>query len=202
MSSVPKSWKTVSKPLALLAVLMAAPLMSHSADRSLQLAWSDLQPAGEAEHNAKISAALTSGLYDAIKHRRVREYESEARKLREQLKAGTVPSLNWKRVRIPGYAVPLDFDDAGMVKEFLLVPFYGACIHVPAPPANQIVHVLLPRPRAISDFRVPIWVEGRLTVSSSDSQAPASYQLSLTDVQAYSGGDVPYSGPKPHLGEQ
>ena len=49
-------------------------------------------------------------------------------------------SLDGKRVHIGGYVVPLDFD-ATRVKEFLLVPFVGACIHVPPPPANQIVYV-------------------------------------------------------------
>ena len=49
-------------------------------------------------------------------------------------------SLDGKRVQIGGYVVPLDFD-ATRVKEFLLVPFVGACIHVPPPPPNQIVYV-------------------------------------------------------------
>ncbi len=51
-----------------------------------------------------------------------------------------VAALDGQRVQIGGYVVPLDFD-ATTVKEFLLVPFVGACIHVPPPPANQIVYV-------------------------------------------------------------
>ena len=51
-----------------------------------------------------------------------------------------VPELDGKRVRIGGYVVPLDFE-ATNVKEFLLVPFVGACIHVPPPPPNQIIYV-------------------------------------------------------------
>ena len=51
-----------------------------------------------------------------------------------------VTEFNGKRVRIGGYVVPLDFE-ATTIKEFLLVPFVGACIHVPPPPANQIVYV-------------------------------------------------------------
>ena len=51
-----------------------------------------------------------------------------------------VPELDGKRVSIGGYVVPLDFE-ATTVKEFLLVPFVGACIHVPPPPANQIIYV-------------------------------------------------------------
>src|SRR4051812_19776056 len=49
--------------------------------------------------------------------------------------------LQGSRVRLPGYVVPLD-EARGGVKEFLLVPYFGACIHVPPPPANQIVHAV------------------------------------------------------------
>jgi hypothetical protein len=185
--------------LALLVFLWAVPTTASGASGALTLAWRDLQPAGEAAYNAKIAAALTAGLYDAIRKRRVNEYQSEATVLRSQLKSGVVAALDGKHVRIPGYVVPLDFDDGGRIKEFLLVPFYGACIHVPAPPSNQILHVFLPRPREITELQLPIWAEGRLAVRPSSSPlAPASYQLSLTAVQAYSGQGVPYDGPTPH----
>lgn len=202
MSSGMKSsgcWLRSLGVLTLLAFLWTVPPTASGASGALTLAWNDLQPAGEAAHNAKISAALTAGLYDAIRKRRVNEYQSEATALRSQLKSGVVAALDGKHVRIPGYVVPLDFDDAGRIKQFLLVPFYGACIHVPAPPSNQIVHVFLPRPREITELQLPIWAEGRLAVRPSSSPlAPASYQLSLTALQAYSGQDVPYDGPTPH----
>jgi hypothetical protein len=51
-----------------------------------------------------------------------------------------VQELDGQRVRIGGYVVALDFD-ATKIKEFLLVPFVGACIHVPPPPPNQIIYV-------------------------------------------------------------
>lgn len=72
-----------------------------------------------------------------------------------------VEALDGKRVRIGGYVVPLDFD-AASVTEFLLVPFVGACIHVPPPPANQIIYV-----RSSSGFNMkglfdPVYVTGTL----------------------------------------
>lgn len=51
-------------------------------------------------------------------------------------------SLDGQRVRIAGFAVPLE-RSGEQVREFLLVPYFGACIHTPPPPANQIVHVIL-----------------------------------------------------------
>lgn len=194
-----RRWRGLTRNLSLVIFLSMAPLPAVCAGGPRTLAWSELQPAGEAEHNARISAALTSGLYDALRNRRVKEYQSEATALRSQLKSGVDPALDGQYVRVPGYVVPMDFDDGGRVKEFLLVPFYGACIHVPAPPSNQIIHVVLSRPREITDFQLPIWAEGRITVRhTASSLATASYQMALTAVQAYSGQDVPYAGPTPH----
>ena len=56
--------------------------------------------------------------------------------------APTNPKMDGARVRLPGYVVPLE-EVKGELKEFLLVPYFGACIHSPPPPANQIVHVTL-----------------------------------------------------------
>jgi hypothetical protein len=77
-----------------------------------------------------------------------------------------VKEFDGKRVRIGGYVVPLDFE-ATNVKEFLLVPFVGACIHVPPPPANQIIYV-----KAVKGFDVagsfdPVYVTGTLKVASA-----------------------------------
>jgi hypothetical protein len=55
--------------------------------------------------------------------------------------APTVSALNGEAVRLVGYIVPLD-GPAAELREFLLVPYFGACIHTPPPPANQIVHVI------------------------------------------------------------
>ena len=49
-----------------------------------------------------------------------------------------VASLDGRRVRLSGYVVPLKHKGI-RVSEFLLVPYVGACIHVPAPPWNQII---------------------------------------------------------------
>jgi hypothetical protein len=53
----------------------------------------------------------------------------------------TNSKLNQLRVKIPGFIVPLDNRPDGRVQEFFLVPYFGACIHVPPPPPNQIVYV-------------------------------------------------------------
>jgi hypothetical protein len=77
--------------------------------------------------------------------------------------------LNNKLVSIPGFMVPLE-DDADQVTEFILVPFAGACIHVPPPPPNQMIYVKLQRNhKAKMSFTEPIIVTGRLHVTTVDS---------------------------------
>ena len=54
--------------------------------------------------------------------------------------APVLEELNGQFVKIPGFVVPLE-GTAELTTEFLLVPYFGACIHVPPPPSNQIVYV-------------------------------------------------------------
>jgi hypothetical protein len=78
-------------------------------------------------------------------------------------------ALNNKLVSIPGFMVPLE-DDADQVTEFILVPFAGACIHVPPPPPNQMIYVKLQsNHKAKMSFTEPIIVTGRLHVTTVDS---------------------------------
>src|SRR5262249_19070419 len=96
--------------------------------------------------------------------------------------APVVPALDGKRVRIGGSVVSLDFD-ATRVKEFLLVPFVGACIHVPPPPANQIVYVKSAEGFEVSGMFEPVWVTGTLKVTTAfTGLAEAGYSLDAETV--------------------
>ncbi len=80
-----------------------------------------------------------------------------------------VKNLNDQQVRIPGYALPLEYSEAG-VQEFLLVPYIGACIHTPPPPPNQMVFVQLNQTFKADDLYMPVWVSGRLTIEKTNKQ--------------------------------
>ncbi len=84
------------------------------------------------------------------------------------------PNLNGSRVRIPGYALPLEFEGS-KIREFLLVPYVGACVHTPPPPANQMVFVRLNQSFESQGLYTPVWVEGRMLTQSG------SHNLSLVD---------------------
>jgi hypothetical protein len=99
--------------------------------------------------------------------------------------AELVTAYNGKRVRIPGFVVPLTFEDVE-VKEFLLVPYVGACIHVPPPPANQIVHVQSGRAVTVEGMFTPIWVTGTLVATPiSTGLAEVGYRLTADDVEPW-----------------
>jgi hypothetical protein len=102
--------------------------------------------------------------------------------------APVVEALDGQRVRLAGFVVPLDLE-GGTMAEFLLVPYYGACIHVPPPPANQTIHVVAPPGgEYVGSLFDPVWISGTLRVVSSSSElAEAGYRIDLSHVAPYDG---------------
>lgn len=99
--------------------------------------------------------------------------------------APTNPKMDGARVRLPGYVVPLE-DVRGELKEFLLVPYFGACIHSPPPPANQIVHVRASAPLKGWRTMDAVWVNGTLKATRADSAMGASgYSIADPVVERY-----------------
>ena len=97
-------------------------------------------------------------------------------------------ALSGQQVRIPGFVVPLEESKDG-IKEFLLVPYFGACIHSPPPPANQIVHVLPRTPAQGLRSMDAVWISGTLTTSRTDSyMGAASYRIEAVSVLPYTEG--------------
>ena len=76
-------------------------------------------------------------------------------------------ALDGQLIRMPGYALPLEFDGTA-ISEFLLVPYVGACIHVPAPPINQTVFVSLNKSYKTKSLYEPVWITGRLKVKTTN----------------------------------
>ncbi|MCU0897281.1 MAG: DUF3299 domain-containing protein [Burkholderiales bacterium] len=116
--------------------------------------------------------------------------DPKAMALLEQLraewdKAATVQSIDGAKIKIPGFVVMLDGKKEG-VTEFLLVPFFGACIHVPPPPANQIIHVFPGKPVPDSVAMNPVYVTGTIrTARSSTSMGAAAYRIEAAQVEPY-----------------
>ena len=99
--------------------------------------------------------------------------------------APTEASLDGTRIKLPGYLVPLEESAAGHT-EFLLVPYFGACIHSPPPPANQIVLVVPAKPAAGYRSMDTVWVSGVLKATRTDSPMGSSgYRLESALVERY-----------------
>lgn len=101
--------------------------------------------------------------------------------------APTNPALNGKSIQIKGFVSPLEVDEKkGLVKEFLLVPYFGACIHVPPPPVNQTLLVRPQEGKSISMEQIyePVKVSGVITVETAGTKlAQAGYQISKAVVE-------------------
>ncbi|OZY58702.1 hypothetical protein CJF39_14945 [Pseudomonas lundensis] len=96
----------------------------------------------------------------------------------------TVASMNGKTIRLGGYPVPLESDAKGRSTLFFLVPYPGACIHVPPPPPNQLVLVRYPKGLKLDDIYTPLWVTGTLKVEKvTNDLADAAYVLDAGQVR-------------------
>src|SRR5450830_1735834 len=95
------------------------------------------------------------------------------------------PSMDGVSIRIPGFVVSLEREGEAL-KEFLLVPYFGACIHVPPPPANQIIHVHSNKPVKNIRTMYAVWINGVLKVEHSDTMmGTAVYSLASVKVEPY-----------------
>jgi hypothetical protein len=91
------------------------------------------------------------------------------------------PAIDGQQVRLAGFAIPLErsASDQNAVTELLLVPYFGACIHVPPPPVNQIVHVILKKPMPGLMTMDAIQVDGKMRVQRGDSGGLGIYGYRL-----------------------
>ena len=172
--------------LFMLAALAGAGLSRAETEVYKTIDWNDLMPDPWVKEMSKDMAAMSKLSY-------LQDSSDEATKamsaIRKKLdEAPIVKTQLNKKVRIPGYAVPLDAERSDK-REFLLVPYFGACIHTPPPPANQSVLV---RPTAQSKIKkMPesmdvLWVEGELKEGRvSTGQGVSGYLLEAVSVAPY-----------------
>ena len=103
----------------------------------------------------------------------------------------TVPVMNGRDIRIGGYPVPLEADAKGNSTLFFLVPYPGACIHVPPPPPNQLILVRYPKGLKLADIYTPLWVTGKVQVEKiSNDLADAAYALNAQKVRVVQESDL------------
>lgn len=164
--------------LMLLVLLFSSPVW---AAEPRELDWPALIPEG-----APVQAPQLAPLHDLSQIGNALAAESAPPAPQQSANAPVVQALDNQQVKLPGYIVPLEVSEEGRTTEFLLVPYYGACIHVPPPPPNQIVHIFSEMGVRVEDLYQPYWIEGRMQVKASSSElADTGYQMEAEKIYAY-----------------
>lgn len=148
-----------------------------------ELEWEDLMPegwdpfaelealAGDDVQNLSDDNARAVELFDA--------YQDAVRS------APVVTELDGQQVRLPGFMVPLDFEGTE-ISEFLLVPYFGACIHTPPPPSNQIVYVTTVASYPMKELFDAVWVTGEISTQAFLNEVgDAGYTLQARIIEPY-----------------
>lgn len=136
---------------------------------------------------------LSDKEYNALSDEALLRLEEKAQALFDA--APVIEELDGKRVKVPGFVLPLEFSNT-LLKEFLLVPYFGACTHTPPPPANQIIYGRLKAETELNDIYQPVWITGTLQTTRSNSQlnesgvargleVQSAYTMSVESIEPY-----------------
>jgi hypothetical protein len=131
--------------------------------RYRELTWDELLPKGW----------NPMAVFKGINFSRLRDNDPRAIAALNRIKeawndAPVETALSGQRIRMPGFVIPLEHK-GDLTSEYLLVPYFGACIHVPPPPSNQMIHVSARKPVRGLNTMDPVWVSGTLTIHRADT---------------------------------
>ncbi|WP_376697465.1 DUF3299 domain-containing protein [Wenzhouxiangella sp. EGI_FJ10305] len=156
--------------VAILGLLLTA---SGAANETREIEWMDLMPEEE-----KMAWDEASENVDHSGYASAEEFQSWE----------TVGELDGQKLRIPGFVVPVETDGEGRLETFFLVPYFGACIHVPPPPANQIIYGRLDEPIEMVNIWDAFYMEGTLKIEEvSNETADSAYTMAVDSLKPYSG---------------
>lgn len=146
--------------------------LQASANPFREIMWEDLIPPG-----VPYSEIIGEGEMDEANDTWLPVFDENGAKMNT--------ALNGKMVKLPGYIVPLDTGAQG-VREFILVPYVGACIHVPPPPPNQLVYVKTDTPWPSDSLWDAIWVYGKMNARLQSTEiAEIGYELIADKIELY-----------------
>jgi hypothetical protein len=157
--------------IAALGALTTAPSLAR-ADQAIEIGWSDLLPEGSVVDEAQMLSGFVP-------------HESATLVEQQPPSSGVRTDWNGKTVSLPGYIVPINYEGT-KVTDFILVPYVGACIHVPPPPANQLVLVTADRPYEMDGLFEAVEVTGKIgTTPTTTDLADIGYVMKADRVRAY-----------------
>ena len=142
------------------------------AARPKEIGWDDLIPPG-----VPYGEIIGEGDLDEVNDTWSPIFDANASKLNE--------ALDGEYVRLPGFVIPIEVGAEG-VTDFILVPYVGACIHVPPPPPNQLIFATSEKPWPSDQLWDPVWVVGTMrTQLQSRALAETGYSLKVESIEIY-----------------
>lgn len=139
----------------------------------------------------QLSNSISAAIGDAIEGA-AEPMQSSVPTPEEQAYAAALKSTNvvdafdQKNIRLPGFVVPVEYNDQQVITEFFLVPYFGACIHVPPPPPNQIIYVKYPQGLELTALYDPFWIEGTMKTELVENNiALSAYSIDASAIKPY-----------------
>ncbi|MFT5117199.1 MAG: hypothetical protein ACI9NY_000728 [Kiritimatiellia bacterium] len=191
--------------VVLLVTLLSS--MSVSAKRFTEMQWVDLIPSQDLEVLLNPPVSLTSipdgsaldvlpndvfgdsladSVDQAISSSKAPITQEEQRYYDALQSVSIKEELRNKNIRIAGFVVPVEYGDNQVITEFFLVPYFGACIHMPAPPPNQIIYVKYSAGLTIDALYDPFWIEGQLLTAIVENDiALSAYSIKADNIKPY-----------------
>ncbi|GLX86891.1 hypothetical protein tloyanaT_31440 [Thalassotalea loyana] len=97
-----------------------------------------------------------------------------------------IPEMDGKDIKIPGFVVPVEVNEEQKITSFFLVPFFGACLHAPPPPPNQIIYIEATEGVEIVNLYDAVWVSGKLSAEMFEDQiATSAYTMQLDNFEYF-----------------
>ena len=198
-----KFWLQVIFALTLMPLLIAQVLAESAENKTTEnqgapsgeyvtIQWTDLLPQDEIDilsnppsyindiEDGSAEDQLGSSMNNSI------VIEMEDRYQQALVSTRVKSEMDGRAVRIPGFIVPIEFNGEQTITEFFLVPYFGACLHMPPPAPNQIIYVTSATGLKLEALYYPFWISGDLKASLVENDmATAAYSMEMANYEAY-----------------
>lgn len=142
------------------------------ANTPTELTWDDLLPPG-----VPYAEIIGEGVMDERNDLWLPVFDENATKLNA--------ALDGAYIKMPGFIIPIDLSTDGLTS-FVLVPYVGACLHMPPPPPNQLVFVTTEKPWSGNELWEAVWVTGQMSHDIQTTEvAETGYLLTADEMEVY-----------------
>jgi len=182
--------RTMIHPLiTILTMLGALSLQTHGATEYPRIQWTDLIPHADLEAlknpPPELANIADGSEQDQLPSQRKSDTPGAKNNEYNRALASTRVKTEFhnRHVKIPGFIVPLEFGDDQTIITFFLVPYFGACIHMPPPPPNQIIYASYPQGIKLEHLYEPFLVQGKLTTEIQGTElGTAAYSIEVNKI--------------------